>query len=166
MSLSETLTNLMNAGRRIYGNVGKMSVADLTTTMLKPNSASIVQDSNSAAATDQGLSLSNSDGATLITATTQGADNRLMFPVGENATPTSQMAFVIIARKAPKASANAILLRVGGYDATTNFTVSSTDWQAYRVPLNDSSSPYVSLYNDQVGPLIEYRYFALIKVGG
>lgn len=166
MSVSETLTNLMNAGRRVYGGTGKMSIADLTTTMLKPNSTSVVQDSNSATITSQGLSLSHSDGATLITASTQGADKRLMFPVGENATPTDQMAFVMIARKSSKASTDTISFRVGGYDATTNFTVSSTDWQFYRVPLNDSASPYVSLYSDQGGPLIEYKYFALTKVGG
>ncbi|MFR0770907.1 MAG: hypothetical protein ACLSH6_00925 [Limosilactobacillus pontis] len=142
----------------------KLSVADLTSTMLKPSSVSVVQDSNSATITTQGLSLSSSNGATLITAATQGADERLMFPVGGNATPTDQMAFVMIARKSAKASTDAINFRVG-YDATTNFAVSSTDWQVYRVPLNDSASPYVSLYSDQGGPLIECKYFALTKVG-
>lgn len=166
MTVSETLTNLMNAGRRVYGGTAKLSITDLTSTMLKPSSAGVVQDSNSATITSQGLSLSSSNGATLITAATQGADERLMFPVGENAAPTNQMAFVMIARKSAKASTDTINFRVGGYDAATNFTVSSTDWQVYRVPLNDSASPYVSLYSDQGGPLIEYKYFALTKVGG
>lgn len=156
----------MDASRRVYGGNDKRSIADLTALMTSPSSAYIITDSNVAEKTDQGLTMSSVDGAMLITAHGNSDNNRILLPVGNNANVSDQMTFIIVARRSPKAGANTIPMRIGGYDATTDLTISATDWKLYRVPLETSTSPYCSIYIDQQGPTIEYRYFALIKVGG
>ena len=165
MTVSDTLTNLMNASRRVYDGHDKRSLADLTTLMLNPSSAYSIIDSSTAEITSQGLVMSNVDGATLLT--TQGNDDhRILFPVGNNASVSDQMTLVMIARRSPKASAGTISMRIGGYDNWTALTITSIDWKLYRVPLKNSDSPYCSIYANQLGSTIEYKYFALIKVGG
>ena len=165
MTVSETLTNLMNASRHVYDGNYKRSIADLTALMLNPSSVYSVTDSNSAEITFQGITESSVDGATLLTSQDDG-DHRILFPVGNNASVSDQMTLIMIARRAPKANASDIPMRIGGYDNLAIFTISSDDWKLYRGPLKNSSSPYCSIYVNRQGPTIEYRYFALVKVGG
>ena len=115
--------------------------------------------------------MSSADGATLVAVnnavnTSDPSNDRFYFSISDNATVSDQMTLIMIARKSPSASAGSIPMRIGGYDNLANLTISSSDWKLYRVPLNNSSSPNCSIYIDQQGPTIEYKYFAIVGVDG
>lgn len=153
MSVSETLTNLMNAGRRIYGNVGRMSATDLTNRLssayasgtllvaLKADLLKAVNDGLQVASAD------SSDYATLTLKTTSDInqlENRIYISLPQNIDQT--MTAILIARKNSAVASEKVTLQVGGYENLSTIDISSTDWQAYSIPMKDSVSTFFSIY--------------------
>lgn len=177
MLLSETLSNLMNAGRKRFGIANKLSVKDLTKVLTNPHNSNVLYFNNYneilANAINDGVNcVRKDDYATIdvVTPTHTDSNNytvipRVYFNVGIS--PADGFQLLLLMRKSSN-SGDPIKLKVGPYDNLAYMTIDSNDWKLYVVPLKASTSQYISIYFDSnIGPAIDMKAIGLVKpVGG
>lgn len=151
MSVLSEMTNLMDAGRRIYGGTGKMSITELAKHLSSAYSSNvIVAHSKDELLKYQANFVSiapNDDGYVTVTLGTISdgvGDDRLFTSLSQSI--SDDMTAILIARRNPSTASEKVPLQVGAYDNLVSIDVSSSDWQAYVVPLKQSISSTLSIY--------------------
>ena len=123
----------------------------------------MIQDSTTESIISEYIKATESNGITTLSSEEGGPSKRCLILADSNSTITDDMMFIMVARKSANSQYDSIDLRIGGFDAVSNLTVSSSNWGLYSIHLKKSKSGTISLYCAEKGSLIDIRYFAVIK---
>lgn len=123
----------------------------------------MIQDSTTESVISEYIKATKSNGITTLSSEEGGPSKRCLILAVSNSTITDDMMFIMVARKSANSQYGSIDLQIGGYDAVSNLTVSSSNWGLYSIHLKKSNSGTISLYCTEKGNLIDIRYFAVVK---
>lgn len=125
--------------------------------------AEVIQDSTTESVISEYIKATESNGITTLSSEEGGNGRRCLIAVNSDSTITDDMMLVMVARKSANSQYDSIDFYIGGFDALSNLTISSSNWGLYSIRLKKSNSGTISLYCTEKGNLIDIRYFAVIK---
>lgn len=141
----------------------KLEIGELSTPIQGGGIAEVIQDSTTESVISEYIKATESNGITTLSSEEGGPSKRCLILADSNSTITDDMMLVMVARKSANSQYDSINFQIGGFDALSNLTISSSNWGLYSIHLKKSISGTISLYCTQKGNLIDIRYFAVVK---
>lgn len=123
----------------------------------------MIQDSTTESVISEYIKETESNGITTLSSEEGGPSKRCLIAANSDSTLTDDMLLIMVARKSTNSQYDSIDFQIGGFDALSNLTISSSNWGLYSIHLKKSSSGTISLYCTENGDLIDIRYFAVVK---
>lgn len=139
----------------------KLELGELSTPI--QGVSEVIQDSTTESVISEYIKATKSNGITTLSSEEGGPNKRCLILADSNSTITDDMMLVMVARKSANSQYGSIDFQIGGFDAVSNLTISSSNWGLYSVHLKKSKSGTISLYCTEKGNLIDIRYFAVVK---
>lgn len=140
----------------------KLEIGELSTP-IQGGIAEVIQDSTTESVISEYIKATESNGITTLSSEEGGPSKRCLILATSDSTITDDMMLVMVARKSANSQYGSIDFRIGGFDALSSLTVSSSNWGLYSIHLKKSNSGIISLYCTEKGNLIDIRYFAVVK---